>query len=178
MLEGLFEGEAAARNSSCSITDLEGEYAPRLESPRSIDEAKAPRHLEGLEVANTSEHIAARDSNAPFSLPTFSELPPPNGSHASDCNKKRKLEETELGPSVALDAGVPFKRVKLNGSPDELLEDPASLQRERRGDGAVRGDCTTPPNPTPASISSAYALHSRPAHSFNYAGIQRDVRCV
>ena len=61
--------------------------------------------------------------------------------------RKRKLEECEPGPSVALDAGVQSKRLKPNSPPEELLGDPAS---ERRGGEAVRGAFTTPPNPLSA----------------------------
>src|SRR5258706_5970263 len=197
MLEELLMGKAPGHSSNSSSADLEGGSAPRLESPQPIDEGKTPqpdttpkarpRNLEGLEVASSGEHTAPRDSNAPFSLPAFPPLPPPNGtpgaveirptsrpgSHTpsatpghSEHNKKRKLEETEPRPSIALDARDSSKRVKPNSSPEELVEDPASLQRERWVGEAVRGAFTTPPNPPPANTPPAPALIS-PPNPFN-----------
>ena len=189
MLEKLFKGGASARSSNSSSTDLEGESALRLGSP--IDEAKTPqpdttpkalpRPLEGLEVASTSDHTAPRDSNAPVLLPAFSPLPSPNGppgavgapsgsrqsqpsstpggSHPS----KRKLDEREPGPS---DARAPFKKPKPNSSPEELVEDPASLPRERRVGEVVRDPFTTPPNPPPPSPLPANPLVSHPDYLF------------
>lgn len=142
----VFQSDFNIRLVVLEALHLDGEAAPWLESPRPVDEASAPqpdttpkappRLLKGLEVASTSENTAAGDINAPFSLPCFSPLPPPNSSHPSDYNRKRKLDEPELGPSVALDADIPSKRLKPNSSPEELLGDPVSFQRGL--DGVVR----------------------------------------
>ena len=184
------EGESAPRLGSPQPID-------EAKTPQPDTTPKAPlRHLEGPEVASGSEHAAGGERNAPFSLPAFSPPPPtlvgpvgpveirptshlpsgsrqpqpsstPGGSHPLEYNKKRKLEEPESGPSAALDAGVLPKRVKPNSAPEELVEDPASFQRERRVGEDVRGNFTTPPNPPLPNTPSADPLNSRPDFPFN-----------
>ena len=184
----LLNGKAPAHSSNSSLTGLEGPNlgSPQLiKTPRPDTAPKAPpRHLEGLEVASTNEHTAARDSIAPFSNgnPAPVEIRPssrsssqtlsgshesqpfftPSGSHSSGNNRKRKLEEPEPWTSVAFDACVPSKRAKPNSSPEELVEGPASLQRGRRRGEAVRGNFSTPPTPPPANRPPTHAFISYP----------------
>ena len=168
----VFQSDFNVRLVMLEALHPEGVSALWLGSPGPIDEAKAPQpdttpqappqHLEGLEVASTSAHAAAGESNAPFLLPPFSPPPPLKSSHRLDDNRKRKFEELEAGPSVALNAGVLPKRLKPNSSPEGLLGDPAPLQRERRGTKADRGAFTSPTN-----SPSAHTPITRPDYPFN-----------
>jgi hypothetical protein len=203
MIEELLKVKALARGSSSSSTDLEGEPAPRLGSPQPIDEAKTPqpdttpkappRHLEGLEVASTSEHTATRNSNAPLSLPAFPPLAPPNGASGlvdirpaslpssqtpsgsrqpqppsapagSGGNPRKRSRDTSEGPGPSF-TFVP-KRARLDIPLEAVEEDPASFQGTRWGGEAVRGGSTTPPNRLPAGTPSTPAIFSRPDYPF------------
>ena len=171
-LEEFLNRPAAARGSSSSSTDLEGASTPKLGSPQPIDEARTPqpnttpkpppRQLQGLEVASTSEHTAARDSNVPFLLPAFSPRPPPESatgpvenpptrpsSETPSGSNKRKLEEQDGHASVPSP-----KRMKPDINPEELEGTGLAVQ-------AVQDGFTTPPNPQPASpLAPALRPHS------------------
>jgi len=115
------ENKAAARDSNSLSAELEGESAPRLGSPLSIDEAEtpqpgttttAPRDLEDLGVAATHSHPPGRFTR----------------------KRTRATSDTSARPS---------KRMRST----ELVEVLASFQRTRWGSEAVQGGCfTTPPN--------------------------------
>ena len=205
MIEERLKGKAPARSSNSPSTDLEGESAPRLGSPQPIDEGKtpqlnttpkAPRHLEDLEVASTSEHTAALDSYAPFPLPPFPPLPPPNVAPGL-VQSRRTSRPSSQTPSGSRQSQPPFapggshlgrhtgkrnrdppegpdlagsapKRMKLNAL-DELEEDPASFQRTIPGVDALQGGLATPRNPPPASASPTpgVALASRLGYPFD-----------
>ena len=206
MIEGRLKGKAPARSSNSSSTDLDGESAPRLGSPQPIDEGKTPqldttpkappRHLEGLEVASTSEHAAALGSNAPFPLPAFPPLPPqnvapgpvqsrrtsrpssqtPSGSRQSQppfapggSHSGRHTRKRNRDPSEEPDlAGSSPKRVKLNAL-EELEEDPAPFQRTIPGGDVLQSGLATPRNPPLASTppTPGAVLVPCPGYPFN-----------
>ena len=207
MIEELLKGKAPAHSSNSSSTDLEGESAPRLGSPQPIDEAKTPqpdttpkappRRLEGLEVASTSDHTAAQDSKAPFSLPAFPPLPPPNGApgpaevrHTPQPSGQTPSGSRHSQPPSAPDGshsgGSTKKRNReeldiAGRGPSFALGAPVPSPKRVKLDidleeleedpasfqKTVLSRFTTPPNLPPANAPSTPALVSRPDYPFN-----------
>jgi regulator of replication initiation timing len=197
-VERFLRGKATALCSNLPLTKLEGESVPRLGSPQPIDEAKtpkpdttpkaSPRHLE---VAPTSENTGAQDSRTPYSLPTFSPLPPPNaptdpveirptsqlgGQTPSGSCKSRPSPASSNAHSL----GISRKRgrdpteepglaeldrsVALGASPPSPKRVKPNEQEEGHEEEEELGHFTTPPNPQPAN---AFSTPSRPAHPFH-----------